>query len=392
VRKAISIVVSTLLAVVIVSASVEWAAGSSPKPLRVVRGVIGSENKAFFADPRVEAAFAKQGIDVHVDTAGSGPIAATVDGPRYDFAFTSDTSAVGQIVAARHIAASYVPFFTPMVVATFTDIAQLLERAGVAHDHGGWWTLDMKGYLDLVAHHVRWNQLPGNITDRATNLVLITSTDITTTNSAAMYASIVSDVANKNRVLDSPASVDAVVNRVSPVFVEQHHSEQSTAALFDNYLSTGEATTPMVMISEAQFVAHAAALDGRIRPNMVLMYPVPDVLSKSTLVPLSAAGDTIGRLLTGDPTLDQLAVEHGFRITSKPTALDSFAQQNKLAPVEPQPLDVIEPPTFDILKALMTRIDAALYVTLGPGAGPSMSSEVLNLSAPTAGRSRSRGR
>jgi hypothetical protein len=128
------------------------------------------------------------------------------------------------------------------------------------------------------------------------------------------------------------------------------------------------------MISEAQFVARAAARDGSIRPNMVLMYPDPDVLSKYTLVPLTTAGDTVGRLLTDDPSLQQLAVEHGFRITSKPTAFDSFVQQNKLA-VQPHVRDVIQPPAYDVLEALMTRIDAALHITLGPRPGPAASNE-----------------
>jgi hypothetical protein len=391
VRRAISIGVTALLVVVVVGATVEWAAGPSKRPLRVARGLVDPENKAFFADPRVKAAFAHQGIDLRVDTTGSGPTAANVDGSRYDFAFTSDTSAAEQMVAARHIAASYSPFFTPMAVATFRDAAQLLARAGVAHDHGGWWTLDMSGYLDLVARHVRWNQLPGNAADPVTKLVLIRSTDDTTTSSAAMYASIVSYVANKNQVLDSVAGVDRVVNQVTPVFLEQPGTQQSPQALFDNYLSAGEQATPMVMTSEAQFVASAAARGG-IGPNRLLMYPVPDVLSKSTLVPLSPAGDAVGRLLTDDPPLQQLAVGHGFRIASKPAALASFARQNKLASLEPRPVDVIGSPQFDILGALMTRIDAALHVTLGPGPGPSMSSELLNLSASTTGRSRSRGR
>ena len=47
----------------------------------------------------------------------------------------------------------------------------------------------------------------------------------------------------------------------------------------------------MVMIYESQFVARAAAHDGSIRPDMVLMYPEPDVLSKHTLVPLTSKGD-----------------------------------------------------------------------------------------------------
>ena len=274
VRKAISIVVAVLLAVAVVSTIIVWTQGSPKKPLQVVRGVIGSEDKAFFGDPRVKAAFA----DTRARTASSPPsskrqIATTVDRSKYDFAFGAGTPAGSADPLRAPITTSSVPFFTPMAVATFTDIAQLLEQAGVAHDHGGWWTLDMKGFLDLVARHVRWNQLPGNTTYPATNVVRITSTDVTTSNSAEMYASIASYVANQDRVLGSAASVDKVVNQVSPLFLEQNHGDQSTEALFHDYLSKGEGTTAMVMISEAQFVARAAAHDGSIRPNMVLMYP-----------------------------------------------------------------------------------------------------------------------
>ncbi|MGO9876415.1 MAG: hypothetical protein ACLPVY_21785 [Acidimicrobiia bacterium] len=377
--------VTSLLAVVVIGTVVKWAASSSKKPLLVVRGVIGSESKDFFADPRVKAAFAKQGIDVQAVVAGSGQIATLADGSKYNFAFTPETSTVGQLLAGRRITTTYVPFYSPMAVATFTDVAKVLARANVAREHGGWWTIDMRRYLDLVGNHVSWNELPGNTAYPATKPVLITSTDQTASNTAAMYAAIVSYVANKNQVLESPTSVDGVVNRVSPVFLDQRYTEQSTEALFDEYLSAGQGAIPMLMISEAQFVARAAD-GGGIRPNMVLMYPVPDVLSKFTLVPLSASGDTVGRLLTDDPSLQQLAVEHGFRIVSKPAAIDTFVKHNDLAKLAPQPLDVIEPPTSPILDALMTTIDAALHVSLGPGPGPSTSNELLNVPAPATGR------
>ena len=81
------------------------------------------------------------------------------------------------------------------------------ERQGIAHDRGGYWTLDMKGFLDLVSRGVRWNQLPGNSTYPSTKQVLITSTDVTTSNSAAMYASILSYVANGNSVVENPGQV-----------------------------------------------------------------------------------------------------------------------------------------------------------------------------------------
>ena len=374
VRKAISIVVAALLAVAVVSTIIVWTQGSPKKPLQVVRGVIGSEDKAFFGDPRVKAAFATRGLELKLTTVVKAQIATTVHRSKSDFAFGAGTPDVQQILSARSAKTSSTPFFTPMAVATFTDIAQLLEQAGVAHDHGGWWTLDMKGFLDLVARHVRWNQLAGDTPYSATNVVRITSTDVTTESSAEAYASIASYVANQDRVLGSAASVDEVVNQVSPLFLEQNHGDQSTEVLFHDYLSKGAGPTAMVMIPEAQFVARAAARDGSIRPNMVLMYPSPDVLSKYTLVPLSSAGDTVGRLLTDDPTLQQLAVEHGFRITSKPKAFDSFVKQDKLA-VQPQVPDAIESPTDDILRALMTRIDAALHVALGPLPGPTASVE-----------------
>jgi hypothetical protein len=117
---------------------------------------------------------------------------------------------------------------------------------------------------------------------------------------------------------------------------------------------------------------------------MVLMYPNPDVLSKYTVVSGTAAGKEVGRLLTDDSTLRGLAVEHGFRTTSQPAAFSSFARRNNVA-VAPQVPDLIEPPTEDILGALMLRIDAALHVTLGPNRGPSVSNDLLNLPAPITG-------
>ena len=373
-RKAISIVVAALLAVSVVATIIAWTAGSPNKPLQVVRGVIGSDDKEFFSDPRVRAAFATRGLELKLTTVVNAQIAATAHRSKSDFAFGAGIPDVQPIVSARSAKTRFVPFFTPMAVATSTDIAQVLERAGVAHDHGGWWTLDMKGFLDLVARHVRWNQLAGDAAYSAANVVRITSTDVTTESSAEAYASIASYVANQDRVLGSVSSVDQVVNQVSSLFLEQNHRDQSTEVLFHDYLSRREGPTAMVMISEAQFVARAAARDGSIGPNMVLMYPSPDVLSKYTLVPLSAAGDTVGRLLTDDPSLRQLAVEHGFRITSKPKDFGSFVEQGKLA-VQPQVPDVVAPPTEDILRALMTRIDAALHVALGPLPGPTASVE-----------------
>jgi len=39
--------------------------------VKTVRGVVGSEKKAFFSDPEVKRIFALSGLSVEVDTAGS---------------------------------------------------------------------------------------------------------------------------------------------------------------------------------------------------------------------------------------------------------------------------------------------------------------------------------
>src|SRR5262249_58949802 len=101
----------------------------------------------------------------------------------------------------------------------------------------------------------------------------------------------------------------------------------------------GIGKTPMVMIYESQFVARAAAKDGAIKPGMVLVYPDPEIVSKHTLVPLTPNGDAVGRLLTTDPTLQQLAVKYGFR-TADPGAFDRFVAAANVK-TAPQLLDVI---------------------------------------------------
>ena len=98
VRKAISIVVAALLAVAIVSTIIVWTQGSSKKPPQVVRGVIGSEKKPFFGDPRVKAAFADHGYDVKSTPPAVAQIATTVDLSKSDFAFRAGTPEAQKIL------------------------------------------------------------------------------------------------------------------------------------------------------------------------------------------------------------------------------------------------------------------------------------------------------
>jgi hypothetical protein len=353
-RRVITLGLALFLLLLVVGVVVVSRSGGGGSNAVEVRGVIGSEKKPFFDDPRVQAAFHKAGYDVKVDTAGSRQIATTVDLSKYDFAFPAGTPQAEKIKEDQKAKAVYVPFSTPLVIASFEPIAQLLQTAGVAKDEGGWWSFDMAKFLDLVAKDTRWNDLKDNTTYPANKQILVTSTDVQTSNSAAMYASVASYLDNASNVVASEAQADDVAPVVAPLFGRQGYTEQSSEAPFEDYLSIGAGKTPMVWIYESQFVARAAAKDGSIKPGMVLMYPTPTIVSKHSLVPLSANGDAVGQLLTNDPTLLQLAAVYGFR-TAQPGAFDKVVADAGLQP-SPSLVDVIEPPTFDNLEFLIDAI------------------------------------
>jgi hypothetical protein len=359
VRRFLSLALAAVLAVgvgaAIVASVRERVAADDPPPLTAIRGVIGSEKQPFFRDPAVVAAFARHGLDVQVDVAGSREIATRVELDRYDFAFPAGIPAAERIRRERKITAFYQPFYTPIAVGTFKPIVALLAKAGVASPlAGGYWRFDMRRYLDLVAKETRWSQLPGNRVYPARKSLLIASTDVRTSNSAAMYLAVASYVHNGDRVVENAAEGDKVVDAVAPLFLRQGFSEYSTEGPFEDYLTIGAGKTPLVMIYEAQFLARAAAQDGSIGPDRVLMYPEPTVLTKHTLVPLKPSGDRVGRLLAADPELQRLAVKHGFR-TADAATVARYLADRKVAP-PPELVTVVEPPTYEALEHLITRI------------------------------------
>jgi hypothetical protein len=355
-RRALSLGLAALLVVgVIVVIAVSQRGSSSPNSssLTMVRGVIGSEKLPFFNDPQVQAGFASHGYKLQVDTAGSREIATTTDLSRYDFAFPAGEPQGNKIKADHKVARVYQPFYTPMAIATYQTIVDLLSGAGVVHKEGNVVMLDVKSFLAVVAKNQRWTDIPGNTTYPAGKSILITSTDIRSSNSAAMYLSLASYAANGNNIVISPSQADAVLPAVSPLFLRQGFVESSSGGPFQDYLTIGIGKTPMVMVYEAQFRGEQIA-GNTLKPDAVMMYPTPTVFSKHTLVPLNGTGDAIGQLLSNDPTLQHLAVQYGFRIND--TAYSHTFAADHHIPDVPNLTNVIDPPTFENLEYMIAAI------------------------------------
>ena len=359
---AVVLVIAVVVVIVITRAgsgsSAGGGTGGGAGPLTVVNGVIGSEKKPFFQDPDVKKVFAAHGYDVEVVTAGSRQIATTVDLSKVDFVFPSSAPAAQKIKEKTGVSTVYAPFYSPMAIATFTPIVQLLQNAGMAsQDAAGTWHLDVAKYLAAVAAGTRWNQLPG--ADKLYNTsrsMLISSTDIRQSNSAAMYLSIASYVANGQNVVSTDAQQSAIIDQMSSLFLQQGFSASSSEEPFDDYLSQGIGAKPMVMIYEAQFLGREMNADtaSSITKDMVLMYPSPTVLSKHTVVPLTPSGDKVGQLLSTDPKLAKLAAQYGFR-PADPSVFTSVLKAHSIVE-PPTPVDIIDPPSYETLESMIQSI------------------------------------
>jgi hypothetical protein len=118
----------------------------------------------------------------------------------------------------------------------------------------------------------------------------------------------------------------------------------------------GIGKAPLVMIYEQQFLEYVLSR-ANVNPDMVLLYPAPTILSKHTLVALSDNGARFAQVMT-NPKVISIAHRFGFR-TGDDTELFSLADARKLV-IPHTVVDVIDPPSYDILERLIGRIDAAL--------------------------------
>lgn len=331
------------------------SAGIGGGKTTTIKAVIGSEKKPFFEDEQVKKRFEELGYTVHIDTAGSREIAQQ-DLSGYDLAFPASAPAAEHIKRTKKEAKkTFTPFFSPMIVATWEPIVELLKPAGVVTETNGTLNFDVQKYLELIKADTRWTALPNNTTYPANKLVLVSTTDVRRSNSAAMYQAVVSYVANGNQVVSNTGQVDTVIDDVTKTFLAQGYVENTSAGPFGNYLSLGMGQVPMVWAYESQFLGRQIAKDGSIGDTMRVLYPSPSVNSSHTVVSLTDNGSKIGELLSQDEELAKAAARFGFRPT-KPGVFQTVLKDAGI-PVPPQMVNVIDPPAAEMAEEMIGRIE-----------------------------------
>ncbi len=316
----------------------------------VLKGAVSVDVEPFFKDERVQKILARHKLPVAISRVGSRDMAGKVGGADQPaFFMASGVVAANMVVdAARKSgkpAAQSSPFHTPLVVASWEPVAKILVANGMAKNLSPKvYGLDMEKLTQAMLDKRRWRDLKGSQEYAVSRSVLVSTTDIRRSNSAAMYLALTSAAVNGDVVSDR-AKGQELATRITELFKRQGIQENYVNGAFDDYLAIGMGKTPLAFVYEAQMLAQG--LKGGLRPEMVLLYPQPTIVNKQVFVAMGDRAKQLAELLANDKELQAIALEFGFR-TGDPAAFTAMAGKAGLA-VEANLTQVIDPPSFDLM-------------------------------------------
>ena len=331
---------------------VEAAAVASAVELK---GLIALDVEPFFADPRVKRILVEKRLPVAVTRIGSREMAArVVPGAMPDFLFPSGVVAANQIVdaagKAKITVAQSSPFHTPMVIASWQPVAKILIANGMAKPLGErTFGVDIGKLTDTMLAKKRWKDLKGAEAYDVSRGVLVSTTDVRRSNSAAMYLALTSYAKNGDVVTDR-ATAETLSRQLAELFKRQGYQENYVNGNFDDYVAIGLGKTPMAFIYEYQLVSYALAKKG-VAADMVLMYPQPTIVNKFVFIATNERSRALADLLANNAELQKIGVEYGFRIADTKLFVESV-KPTGLA-VEERVTQVIDPPSFDLMAQMI---------------------------------------
>ncbi len=337
------------------AAVVEQQAAIEAASITEISGLIALDVEPYFKDERVRKILADKRLPVKVTRVGSREMAGqVVKGSMPEFMFPSGVVAANQVSDAARKAGITVaqssPFHTPMVIASWAPIAGILVANGMAHPLGERiYGVDMSKLTEAMLAKKRWKDLKGAAAYDVSRSVLVSTTDVRRSNSAAMYLALTSYAVQGDVVTDRATAIP-LATRLAELFKRQGYQENYVNGNFDDYVAIGIGKTPMAFIYENQLVNYALVKKG-VAADMVLMYPQPTIVNKVVFIAASDRAKALGELLGSNADLQRIAVEYGFRVAD--TALFTQAVKPTGLAVEERVTQVIDPPAYELMTEMI---------------------------------------
>jgi hypothetical protein len=354
--------ISSLLLLILVLAGVGFGIYRSNRSLAdstsILTGAVGSEKEPFLNDPAVKAELRKGGFEVRADRVGSREIVTSYKAGTYAFGWPSGAPAATKLKLVSRAQGEVTPFYTPMVIATWAPIADILAANGIVSGKGQFRQVDMQKLVALMLDQKRWRDLAGSQGFPVPKAVLVTTTDVRKSNSGAMYLALLSYVVNGDAVVNDRATALSIAEKLAPLFLRQGFQESSSASPFTDYVAMGMGKTPLLFAYESQVVEHLLKADGARKAQMVVLTPSPTILSKSVFVPYNDAARKLGNFLGSNSIVGEAAHRFGYRLPNDEGVPPNWTKAGIAAPATL--LDVADPPSFETLEAMIDVIDVKL--------------------------------
>lgn len=320
-------------------------------------GIITSEKENFFKDERVLAVFKKNGLEVNYIRMASGNIAKATNVNELqnaDFVFPSGIQTAEKVKSNFKSSQAYNIFYSPMVIATWTPIVDILRTNGIMKKLGQYEAVDMEAFMKLGENGTRWKDLKSSQEYPVNKVALVYSTDSRYSNAAKMYITLNSYVLNKNNVVSTNEEVDNVLPTLKKIIQSQGNRESSSTNMMSDYMSIGRGKVPMMFAYESEFLENAFKNNG-LGKDMKLVYPTPTVFTKHVLVALNPNAQVLVDLFKKDSELKKLAIEYGFRFEGDSGIVQKAKSVGITIPEVV--LDVIDPPNYDVLEYMAQKVE-----------------------------------
>ena len=337
--------------------SVTQSVGFKKTPEAItIKGFIGGEKAGLFDSQRFkDIASDRYGLTVQWRKAGGIEMVSQDPGDQ-DFLFPSAPFPV-QLFKANfpsRVIKEETAFNSPIVLFTWTPIADSLIRSGYAKEIGGViYMTNMKGLIDAVVTHKKWADI--GVQGLFGSVTVYTTSPIKSS-SGNLFAGLVATIAADGD-LASEAGMKSALVAVKNFYSRMGYMEDSSKDLFSQYLRMGMGAKPIIAGYEAQLVEFRRenpdvwqAVKGKIK----IIYPTPTVWSSHTVIATSKNGTRLISALM-DKDVQSLAwVDHGFR-----TGVSGAIGDTKSIGLEgiPATIDnVVPPPAASQMQQIMDTI------------------------------------
>ena len=330
----------------------QYYQGTKPEEAQLM-GYLGGEKIGIFEDEEIKEYIEKKyGLTLKYQKAGSYEmINMPHEGMNYLFPASQNALEVYQRQTDT-TPKNDIIYNTPIVLYSEKIIVDALEEKEVVFEEEGVYYVDMAKLVKLMIDGTKWTDLG---LKRINKSIVIHSTEPGTSNSGTMLAALVANTLNDGKVV-SLEDVDKILPDMKKIYEKFGFMETSSSDMFNQFLSKGAGSYPLVAGYENQLLDFAVANPGKwenMKDNIVILYPTPTLWSTHVYIALDEIGQRGMEAFLDDKVQELSWSKHGFRTGANAAQTTDQFNVNGVAP---SILSVAEIPSDAVMDELISKL------------------------------------